>query len=186
MIYPIGVMLTKAELRRASPGAEGDAHAGRNRAAQRGHCCICVCLAGFLRQPYCYGVHGPPAGSPNEADYYPSASVTEACRCASDPWAGSRSGSAQRGSDATSARPFWHSGTVRDPSVLSTPRRLVALLYLGLLLTRVEDVWASAKGIMIVFSGSYLRQRTGVVWHLAYRWCHACLKHCMMSVCMAL
>ena len=60
------------------------------------------------------------------------------------------------------------------------------MLYLGLLLTRVEDVWASAKGIMIVFSGSYLRQRTGVVWHLAYRWCHACPKHRMISVCMAL
>src|SRR2546428_319689 len=61
-----------------------------------------------------------------------------------------------------------------------------ALLSLGLLLTRVEAVWASAKGIMIVFSGSYLRQRTDVVWHLAYRWCHACPKHRMISVCMAL
>ena len=70
---------------------------------------------------------------------------------------------------------------------LSTLRRLVVLSYPGVAFDyRVEDVWDSAKGIMIVFSGSCPRQRTGVVWHLAYRWCRACPKRRMISVCMAL
>src|SRR4030095_13447008 len=81
----------------ASPDAEGDAHARRNRTTQHGHCYIRVCLAGFLRQPYGYGVHGSPTGSPNDADYYTSASVTEMCCRASDSWAGARVGRRHRG-----------------------------------------------------------------------------------------
>src|SRR5712692_4632550 len=78
---------------------------------------------------------------------------------------------------------FWNR---MGPSALSILRRLAALPYLGWPLTRVEDVWDLVKGIMIVFWGSCLRQRTGVVWHLAYRWYHACPKGRMISVCMAL
>src|SRR5215467_15016411 len=112
MIYPHRRYAYENRVASALPGAEGAAHAGNNRAAQHGHCRLRVCLAGFLCQPYGYGVYGPPAGSPNDADYYTSASVTEAYCCASDPWAGSRSRRARRGSDATSTRPFWYSGAM--------------------------------------------------------------------------